>query len=203
MIKINLIADRQAKDRLVIQQQLALGMIVVVATVALCGFFWVHKSSTIARTEDKITTAKNELEQLKKKHAQVTNMEKKEKLLNTIIDTINGLKKQERGPTIYFDHLNVILPSEIWMTDLNDINGVISIKGYSFSNNAIADLMKEMRKSKYFVDVDLSEIKKAKFGGEILKQFSLRCMTAAGKKMAEEAARKKAAKAKKKKGRRR
>ncbi len=204
MIRINLLADRQAKDRLVIQQQLVLGVFVILAAFVLCGFWFQVKAVQISDTNKKIDQAKKDLEKQKTILKKVEKLEKTEKQVNAMLKAIESLMEVKRGPTIYFDNLNVILPPEIWMTSLQDNRGAIVIQGYSFSNNAIAQLMKNMEKSEHFVGVNLRGINKTKFGSETLKKFTINCMTTLGQKLAEERRKREAAKlAEKQKGKKR
>ncbi len=190
MIKINLIADRQAKDRLEIQQEVMLGILGLIALVVLCGIWWQAKSSQISETENQITFAKQERDRQKKIRDAVDEMDARRTRVNNILHAIDLLKEMKQGPAIYFDNLNVILPQEVWLTNVRDNRGMIAIKGYSFSNNSIAQLMKNMEKSEHFVNVDLEGIERAKLGDEILKEFTVNGMTVLGKKMEDERIRK-------------
>ena len=151
MIRINLLADRQAKDRLIIQQQAVLGIIILIATFAVCGLWWQVKASQISSTNQRIAQAKVELARQKQIRAAVEKMQKRRDRVKAILKAIDSLMEVKKGPTIYFDNLNVILPQEIWLTNLADRSGAISIQGYSFSNNAVAKFMKNMEKSSHFV----------------------------------------------------
>lgn len=188
MIKINLLADRQAKDRLVIQQQIIMAMLAVAASVALCGFWWTVKASQISDTNGQITSAQEELERQKKIRAQVAVMQTRQDQVTAILAAIDKLTAVRRGPTMYLDTLNVLLPPEIWLTQLSDKNGVISLQGYAFSNNAVADLMRAMQQSDQFANIELGEIKKGSVGKgkEPINQFTLTGYTALGKKLADE-----------------
>lgn len=188
MIRINLLADRQAKDRLVIQQQIIMAMLAVAASVALCGFWWTVKASQISDTNGQITSAQAELERQKKIRAQVAIMQTRQDQVTAILAAIDKLTTVRRGPTMYLDTLNVLLPSEIWLTQLSDRNGAIALQGYAFSNNAVADLMRAMQQSDQFANIELGEIKKGSVGKgkEPINQFSLTGLTALGKKLADE-----------------
>ncbi|MBI4829048.1 MAG: PilN domain-containing protein [Nitrospinae bacterium] len=188
MIKINLLADRQAKDRLVIQQQIIMALLAMAASVALCGFWWTVKASQISDTNGQITSAQEELERQKKIRAQVAVMQTRQDQVTAILAAIDKLTAVRRGPTMYLDTLNVLLPPEIWLTQLSDKNGVISLQGYAFSNNAVADLMRAMQQSDQFANIELGEIKKGSVGKgkEPINQFTLTGYTALGKKLADE-----------------
>lgn len=181
MIKVNLLADRQAKDRMIIQQQLVMGFILIMASVLLCGFWFQVKTNKISDTNQKITDAKIALAKQKKIRDQVMAMEKREKMIKAMLKAIDELMAIKRGPTIYYDNLNKILPPEIWVTTLVDNSGAFLVNGYSFSNNAIAQFMKNMENSEYFSGVNLQIINKTKFGAETLKMFKVNSRASFGK----------------------
>lgn len=202
MIRINLLADRHAKDRIIIQQQLVLGAVIILASLVLCGFWWNWKSGDIDAMNVKIDDAQRELEKQKNIRKKVKQLEARERRVNDILDAIDMLKDMRKGPVPYLDDMNVILPQEIWLTQVKDNGGRIEVDGYSFSNTAVAKLMKNMEESENFVNIELKEITKANVGGESLKKFTVQCMTAAARKLeekkAEEEAKKKKAGKKKK-----
>ncbi|HEB72375.1 MAG TPA: hypothetical protein ENI77_07110 [Nitrospirae bacterium] len=191
MIKVNLLADRQAKDRMIIQSQMVMGVIVILASFVLCAFWYQVKAGQISDTNQKIAQAKKALAGQKKIRKKVTEMEAKEKRIKAMLKAIDDLMAIKRGPTVYYDNLNTILPPEIWVTSLTDNSGSFLVNGYSFSNNAIAQFMKNMEGSDYFSGVNLQTINKTRFGKETLKKFTINSRASLGKK---------AEKAKKKEG---
>lgn len=186
MIKVNLLADRQAKDRVIIQQQLVMGAMLILASFILCGFWFQAKNSQISDTNQKITEAKKALAKQKKIREQVAEMEAREKQVKAMLKAIDELMVIKRGPTVYYDDLNQILPPEIWITSLTDNSGAFLVNGYSFSNNAIAQFMKNMENSKYFSGVNLQTINKTKFGAETLKKFTINSKASLGHKPIQE-----------------
>ncbi len=202
MIKINLLADRHAKEKIIIQQQVVVGLVTIVSSLVLCGFWWQAKASQIDDTNEKISGAKKELAVQKRVRNQVKDMEARERRLGVILKTIDFLVELKGGPTVYFDNLNVLLPPEIWLTKLSDIGGVISVEGYSFSNTAVAKLMRGMQSSEHFKRVELSGITSAKVKTETLKKFKVSSMTPIALKRAEEKAKREAAAKKKNKKKR-
>ncbi|MGK7345335.1 MAG: PilN domain-containing protein [Candidatus Nitrospinota bacterium M3_3B_026] len=201
MIRINLLADRHAKDRLIIQQQVVAGIVIIIASIALCGFWWNMKRGDIAVVNTKIEQAKEELAKQKKIREQVKKMEARERRVKQILEAIEYLRMEKKGPVPYMDELNVLLPQEIWLTRVEDNNGSLTITGFSFSNTAVARLMKNMEKSGQFLNVELKEIRKAKVAKEDVKKFSVKSMSVIGKKLAEKKAKEEAAKKGKKKRR--
>ncbi len=199
MIRINLIADRHAKEKIVIEQQIMMGVFVFGFSIFLCVMWWQNKASAIETTNIRIEDAKKELNKQKKIRQKVKDMEAKEKLISSILKTIDFLTQEKQAPVAYLDNLNVILPSEIWLTNLTDTGGRITINGFSFSNNSVAQLMRDMERSKHFAKVELSEVTTTKIKEETLKKFKLTCMTKVAYKKAEEKKKRELALKKKKK----
>ncbi|VAX25065.1 hypothetical protein MNBD_NITROSPINAE02-856 [hydrothermal vent metagenome] len=201
MIRVNLIADRYAKEKIVIQQQAIMSLFVFGFTIFLCVMWWQNKASAIETTNNRIEDAKKELNKQKKIRQKVKDMEAKEKLISSILKTIEFLTQEKQAPVAYLDNLNVILPSEIWLTNLTDSGGRITINGFSFSNNSVAQLMRDMEKSRHFAKVELSEVTTTKIKEEALKKFKLTCMTRVAYKKAEEKKKRELAEKKKRKKR--
>jgi len=186
MIRINLLADRHAKDRLIIQQQAVMGALIIIATILLCGIWWNAKAGQISDTNAKIEQTKKELDAQKKIREEVSKMEAQEKRLSSILKAIEMLVDFKRGPVVYLDNMNVALPSEIWLTNIADSRGAVTLQGYSFSNTAVARLMKALADTGEFFNVDLREITQATVGNESLMKFTVTGMTSMGLKLAEE-----------------
>lgn len=199
MIRINLLADRHAKDRIVIQQQLFLGVVVLIGSIVLCGFWWQAKASQINDTNQKITQATKKRDAQKRIIEDVRKMEAKKTELDAVLKAIESLAEFKRGPAPYLDDLNVMLPSEIWFTSVSDVRGQLTLQGYSFANTAVARLMKSIELSKAedgsnnFSNVELRELVRTKVGSETLMKFNIQCMTSLGLKLIEEENRRKAA----------
>ena len=192
MIHINLLADRHAKERFLIQRQIVLGVGVLIGSIVLCGFWWQAKASQIDDTNQRIEQAKKELEEQKRIREDVKKMEAKEKQLAAVLKAIESLMEFKRGPAPYLDDLNVTLPGEIWFTSLSDVRGQLTVQGYSFSNTAVARLMKVIEESENFSNVELRELIRNKVGAETLMKFNIQFMTSLGVKLLEEENKKKA-----------
>jgi Tfp pilus assembly protein PilN len=199
MIRINLLADRHAKDRLAIQQQLVLGVAVLIGSIVLCGFWWQAESIQIDEKNKNIEAATTRRNKQKLTIEKVKKMEAKKTELDSVLKAIESLVEFKRGPAPFLDDINVMLPSEIWLTNVTDTRGQLTLQGYSFVNSAVAKLMKSIESSKTddgsnnFSNVELRELVRAKVGAETMMKFNIQCLTSLGAKLAEEETRKKAA----------
>ncbi|MBF0171092.1 MAG: PilN domain-containing protein [Nitrospinae bacterium] len=189
MIRINLLADRHAKDRLLIQQQVVLGSMLIVGALVL-GLLWYQAlSAQIDQARSDIQMAEQELSKQDAIRAEVRRMEEEKDRLENIKKAIADLTAIKAGPTLALDNVNVLLPKEMWLTAVNDTSGSMTLSGFSFSNTAVAQFMKNLEESPEFTTVALKEITQATVGQETLQQFTVTCWTILGKKLADEKAR--------------
>jgi len=155
MIRINLLADRHAKDRRIIQQQIQLAMFVAFVVCVVCGAWYLKKNGDISDIEASIVSAQAEKKKLEDIKKRVEDMEKRQKQVQAILKTIEELNEHKAGPTPYMDDINSILPKEVWLTDIVDKMGSIRLVGFSYSPQAVAELMTKLSNSTFFASVDL------------------------------------------------
>ena len=195
MIRINLLADRQAKDRRLIQQQLQLAMFAMVVVMVICAGWLVMKDSEISAVEAKITSAQADKKKLEGTKKRVEEMEARQKQVEAILKTISELTAIKAGPTPYLDNLNDVLPTGVWLTDLDDNTGAIRLVGFSIAPQTVAEFMTKLAASGKFTAVDLKGTEavtiQLKAGGgkpvsKDVQKFTITCMTLLGKQMADE-----------------
>lgn len=175
MIKINLIALRVPKEHRIIQKQV-LSLIaggIGAVLVALWGV--THASAAKSDMEAQLETEKGKLARLESVAKRIEDFEKKRQRREQILETIKKLEAKKIGPRPFLDDLNMLLPADIWLTEVSELNLRITISGYSFSNPAIADLMRSMESSLQFADVELAGITNEVLKGENVKRFTISC----------------------------
>lgn len=186
MIRINLLADQHLKDRLIIQQEVLVGIGALLVSLFFCFFWYQANSSSIEETSQKINKTEAELKSQSKIRTQVKQMEEQERKVKAMVEAIKFLITMKHGPVVYLDHLNVSMPTEIWLTNISEVGGNLTIQGFSLSQPAVAQLMKNMNAIGQFHSVELKEIRRVKVGKESVKKFTLRSVTSMGQKLAEE-----------------
>ncbi|MFW2331124.1 MAG: PilN domain-containing protein [Nitrospinota bacterium] len=192
MIKINLLADKHAKDRIRIQQQFIFATIVLLLTITGMIFWWQSLSFHISALNSDIQEAEAELQRQSAIRAEIKKMEEYRVQLEQIQDAIEKLLLLKAGPTIVLDTINVMLPKEIWLTNIDDVDGQLSLQGYSFTNPSVAKFMKNLEESDQFIGVNLLNIKQENIAETSLNKFNISLWTMLGKKLADEAAKLKA-----------
>lgn len=173
MIKINLVAKHVPKEKSLLQRQalytvgllvLALGVGLVLGSLA---------SSKRDRYLEELAKEKSEQSRLlnaKKKNAE---FDRKKKRREEILQVVDILQERKKGPRPFLDYLNIILPADIWLTMISEKDLNISVTGYTFSPQAVAELMRSMEVSDLFSRVELFEIQKVTINEEEVKRFTI------------------------------
>jgi Tfp pilus assembly protein PilN len=173
VIKINLVAKRVHKDRLLVQKQAmyTVGLLVLALAVGLVmGSLASNKRD---RYMEELAMEKSEQSKLlsaKKKNAE---FKIKKKRREEILQVIDILQERKKGPRPFLDYLNMILPADIWLTMIAEKDLNITVTGYTFSPQAVAELMRSMEASDIFSTVELYEIQKKILNGEEVKSFTI------------------------------
>ncbi len=185
MIRINLIAARTPKDHLVVQRQVMSVIGAVILSLFLVGWWTSHASATKEEVQGQLAGEKAKLQRLEQVAQRIEEFEKKKQRREQILDAIKKLETRKVGPRLFLDDLNMILPSDVWLTKITQTDVTINVAGYSLSNTAIADLMRLMEASPNFSDVELGPIRSEVIKGEEVKTFTLSCGWEAVKKLDE------------------
>lgn len=174
MIRINLMpraeARRQAaraRDR----QVLTLIVAVLVAIILLSEFFTRRNANRVQAEAD---AHQAELAQLSQKHNAAIQLDKKRKELEAKVQTIKVLERQRKGPVHVLDDLGAATPDTLWLTEMRESGGGVTLLGRGLDNQTIALFMRNLSASPYFTNVDLVETKQVEEGQAKLKEFSIR-----------------------------
>lgn len=175
MIRINLIKVRTPRDRIVVQQQVLAIVGATVGALIFIGWWATNASAVLDETKAMLENEKAKLVRLEAVAKRIEEFEKKKQRREQILEAIKKLEAKKVGPRPFLDDLNVILPPDIWLDDMSQTGIAIKMTGYSFSNGAIAELMRLMEKSPNFSDIEVGEITNVQIKGEDVKKFSLNC----------------------------
>ncbi len=175
MIKINLITVRIPKDHLVVQRQVMALVGAVILSFVIAGWWASHAGATRDELQGQLDSEKAKLQRLEQVAKKIEEFEKKKVRREAILETIKKLEAQKVGPRLFLDDLNVMLPADVWLTKINEVGAEITVAGYSFSNSAIADLMRSMETSPNFENVELTQITNEVMKGEDVKNFTVTC----------------------------
>jgi type IV pilus assembly protein PilN len=180
MIRINLLPVRELKKRALLRQQLYLFGAIIAAVLIAVGSVWLMDRQAIAQLDMQKAGLRADLERLKPIVDEVNTLERREKMLNTHIDTIRRLRNNQRGPVHVLDELSRSLPEEAWLETVDESAGVYKVAGYALTNFAVADLLRNLQRSREFTVVDLVSSEQAVIATREIKKFIIQFKRAAG-----------------------
>lgn len=179
MIRINLLPIRELKKQAQLRQQLYLFTAVMGVVLIGVGLVWLMDMRAMAQLEDEKASLQAELERLKPIVAEVNTLEQREKLLHTRLGTIQRLRSNQRGPVRILDELSRNLPEQAWLEAIDESAGVYKVTGYALTNFAVADLLRNLQRSKEFTSVDLVSSEQAVIATQEIKKFIIQFQRAA------------------------
>ncbi len=159
MIRINLLPVRAAKKKELGRQQLVLFAGLMFLAVALNGFWWWSVESDKGERLERETKLKSDIAQLERIIGEVNTISKDKEALEAKLAVLANLKKGRTGPVRLLDALATLMPPKAWVRELKEQGGSITLKGGAVSNEDVADLLREMKKSPFFKEPTLKSSK--------------------------------------------
>lgn len=172
MIKINLIGkERSEPGQVAVERQSRTAMLyflIVIATLAGLGWWYMSLKNHIAQLEDDKTKAEQEKARLVLVIKQVEEYEIQKKALETRVNVIENLKRNQAGPVHMLDEVSKALPEFLWIGKLIQSGGnQVRLEGQATSYNAIADFITNLDQSGYFANTGLSSASRLAEGQEV------------------------------------
>jgi len=166
MIRINLLGQSRPKaQRRAVPLEATLQLLFFVLALALgLGFlgidYWQlsNKIKTVQADIDQKTQQKAQLEQIKQ---QVDAFERQKNLLQQRIDVIEQLQKNRTGGQELLDAVaNTVSRIEtLWLTSLSRKGSTLTIVGTAGSINAVSEYITQLKRSGYFSQLEIKEVK--------------------------------------------
>lgn len=149
MIKINLlgeeIVDTRSDRGVLVAYFGSLALTLIIGVVLYFSY-----SSRASDLKAELTGLEARLAQLQKVTQEVSGLEKRKAELDDKLSVIARLKLGKEGPVRLFDDLNMAIPEHLWITDLKEDRGSLTITGLALSDTAIVDFVKKLEVSDYF-----------------------------------------------------
>jgi type IV pilus assembly protein PilN len=99
--------------------------------------------------KEDIAVNQREYDRLKPIIAEVENFKKKNAELKHKIDVIEQLKRNQYGPVRIMDEVSKALPDLLWLTNMTLTGGSVTLHGQALNDNAIANLISNLRASPF------------------------------------------------------
>lgn len=190
MVRINLLPVRTSKKKESAKQQLAL-LVVSVAVVLVAGLgLYGYAQARIKSVQNEISTAENDLQQLKSKIGQLENLKKLKDEVSKKLDVLSQLRKEKTGPVRRLATLSDATPEKLWLTKYSESGSTVSIGGIALDETLIADFMRNLQNSSDYANIELVVSEQTEFAATKAKRFEITCVLKGLKKEESPAAKK-------------
>ena len=176
MIRINLLPIRAARKLEAARREFILAMGVGVIVFIVCASAWGALKVRHDQFQTENRALQTQIDQLAADVARVDEMEKFKAELQRKLAVIDSLRAQKIGPVHMMDDLSNATPERLFVTDMQEKSGQVSITGVSVTNEVISDFLRKLDASAYFDNVYLQDIEALEAKGDItvtLKEFKL------------------------------
>ena len=174
MIRINLMPRAEARRQAARARDRQVAILILAALVAIIALTEFFTRRTANRVQAEADEHQAELAQLNQKHNAAIQLDRKRKELEAKVQTIKILERQRKGPVHVLDDLGAATPDTLWLTEMRESGGMVTLMGRGLDNQTIALFMRNLAASPYFTNVDLVETKQVEEGQAKLKEFSIR-----------------------------
>jgi len=175
MIRINLLPIRKTQKTKSVQQQLLVAVGVIITTIIASIIWTATVSSTAEEKKQRVAEKNQELKQLDKIIGEVNEFTAKKEELEEKLKVIEDLRKSKTGPVKALDDLATEIPNRVWLTDINEKGGSVTLVGSAIDPEDVSAFMKSLQKSKYFTGVVLTFSKSKPKDGVTIYEFEIRC----------------------------
>ena len=173
MAKINLLPWREER-----RQELKKEFLTILVGVAVLGAFLVVLGHMVANgavsgQKDRNAYLQRYIDELNSQVKEIKELEKKRRELLDRMKVIQELQGNRPIIVRIFDELVRSIPDGVFYKDLSRTDKVIKLNGVSESNNRISSLMRNIDKSVWFEDPNLTSVRASPDNGEQASEFSL------------------------------
>jgi len=173
MIRINLIPYREAFRQQQIIEYILVFIAAIAVTLALVVTVDVWITKDLTSFQDEHTLLKSKNTSLTKKIGELRNLDSLRKEVEDKLKIVDELQAGRFRSLTTLEAIAKSLPQNILLTDIEDKNSTIKLKGYGESSQSIANFMRTLDKNKLFNAIRLSVDEAAVVEGANVRKFSL------------------------------
>jgi len=177
MIRINLLPVRQLKKRAKARYEIIVITFLFACFLALLAAVAFMQTAKVSTLNDSIAQINKEIEtKYKPILAQIKEIEDAKKEIERRSAVIDKLKSDSSLTVRVLDEVaNIVDNERMWLTQLNQQGGSLTLTGMALDNETIAAFMDRLKLSPFVNSVDLANSSLQKYAGRDLKTFSLSC----------------------------
>lgn len=169
IMEINLLPHREARRAADLRESIAL--LVLGLVVLAGGIFFMSKSirSEISSAQANVAQLEADIARYKPQQVLVEKFKAQKKELQDKLDVIGSLEQARSGPVRMLDELSSNVPERLWLTTIATKGTAIRLEGQSLDTGVVADFLRVLNASPYFVNVDLDKTS----GGDVVEGVRL------------------------------
>jgi Tfp pilus assembly protein PilN len=156
MIRINLLPTKR-KRALIIPPPVIYGVAALVVLIIITVILTLFLNKQISTVQNQIFAKEQRLKSLQSRLEEVKNYERDNEEFRKKTQVIEQLKKNQIAPLRLLDEVSEMLPKGVWLSELVDNAGIISVSGYAHTNYDLVTYVQKLKESKYIEDVTLVE----------------------------------------------
>ena len=155
MIEINLLPHREAQRVADLRESISLLVLGLVVTAGVIVFLNAQVAEQLSDAKASVQQLKSDIQRYEPQKVQVSEFRRKKAELQDKLVVIDGLDRARSGPVRLFEELANQTPDRLWLTQLGTESGQLRLQGSSLDNGVVADFLRSLSGSRYFVNVDL------------------------------------------------
>lgn len=164
MIRINLL-PKEESPRGVSFKVPAIGSFVPVfaalAVLAACGAMYFQQLRVYQKVQSDVAAAKEESSKLAPQIARIRQLTAEREQVDRRLDAITALDKDRYYRVQLLSEMARKIPENTWLTLLEEKGpGTLKIEGITFSNFAVADLLRDLAQSDSYKSIDLDSLER-------------------------------------------
>ena len=174
MIRINLLPIKELQAEVNRRRDLVIGAVTLSLVAALLLGTYLFQSYQLTKLEGELTELRAELQALNSKVKEVAELQVKIKDLRSKQKIIDDLNRKKTGPVLVMTSLSQATPARLWLTDLRENGGSVTMNGMAVDHETIATFIRSLALSKHFTDVELLETTQGAGPAATLKKFAIK-----------------------------
>jgi len=173
MIRINLLPVKAAQKKEKLRGQLFILLACVLLATAGCAVVYLSLMNKVAEAKEENDRRQSEINQLKKQIGEVGRFKKMKEELQGKLDILAKLKEGQSGPVHLLDELSARMPDKLWINSFKSSGGNVSISGFGMNEETVAEFLRDLEASPYYMNVELQVVEQSTQAGLKLHKFDI------------------------------
>lgn len=173
MIRINLLPYRAQRRQRQILQHLAILFGMIAFTAVTLFVVDIYKTSELTSLENEYSNLRAQNALLMKQIGKIRDLDKLRADVEKKLELVDKLQKGRFHSLETLNELAQVIPENVWLTDINERESILTVSGLGESNKAVANFMRSLDQSPILSNVSLKTITRTEVGDVPVRSFSL------------------------------